>query len=408
MYMNLSNIKIGSKDCGFRKVFKYLSIVGMVVMFSVSLSVIAQESPYETGQRLLDNKDYLAARDIFENLSRNKNSKQDAALYWLAFAQFKTHASHEALKTISTLRNNYADSVWLDDALALHVEIQDARGQSIDIDNDEMKLYALNSLMNSPSGRSVEILAKVLNGNNSEKIKNRALFVLSQLGEPQAYELIASMAKDDSNPNLQEQAIRMLGISGADPAIALLKDVYRASNNESAKSMVLNSYMIANHSAELLELAKLENNPNLKEQAIHLIGVMSESDVLLKMYRDADFKNFRKEILHGIAIGGDAEALYEIIKSERNENLLVEAVEKMGINGGEKASEYLLTIYRQHETRAVREAVINALFIQSNPQGLIKIVKTEKDAELKRNALQRLSMMGSDEAVDFFNDVLEN
>jgi hypothetical protein len=51
--------------------------------------------------------------------------------------------------------------------------------------------------------------------------------------------------------------------------------------------------------------------------------------------------------------------------------------------------------------------VIQALFIQSNAKALINIVKTEKDNALKRKALKRLSMINSDEVLEFFSQSLQ-
>lgn len=370
--------------------------------------VMAQEGRYEEGQIQLDNKDYQAASDIFSDLVETDGAKQDAALYWLAYSQFKNGQEQKALSTLSQLTRSHSKSRWLDDAAALKVEIQDESGQGVDVDNEEMKLYALNSLMNSPSEKSLAILERLLAGSSSDHIKRRALFVLSQIDDPKSFEIISVLATDSANQKLQDEAIRVLGISSSEQAMTLLAGIYQSSDAEDIKLKILHSYMVADQSELLVELAKSESNPVLKKQAIHLVGVMSNPEVLLEMYRNAEFIDFRSELIHAIAIGDGAEALVEIVNSEKDQGLLVEAVQKMGINDSDQTGKHLASIYKKNDTRVVRQAVIQALFIQSNAGELINIIKSESDSVLKREALQKLSLMDADESLEYFGNILNS
>ncbi len=390
----------------FSQLCKKKSLAIAIALMLGGQTVMAQEGLYEKGQIQLDNKEYKAARDTFADLVQTGSAKQDAALYWLAYSQFKNGYDQRALNTLSQLARDHSESRWLDDAAALKIEIQDENGQSIDVDNEEMKLYALNSLMNSPSEKSFGILKKLLAGNSSKQVKNRALFVLSQINDPKAFDFISVLAGDSTNTQLQEEAIRVLGISGSEQSMTQLINIYRSSDNEATKIKILHSYMIAGQSEQLIELAKLESNPVLKKQAIHLVGVMSNADVLLEMYRSAEFKDFRSEILHALAIGDGAEALLEIVNSEEDQQLLTEAVQKVGISGNDATAGYLAKIYQENDNSEVRKAVIQSLFIQDDSAGLSNIVKTENDPVLKREALQKLSLLGSDESLKFFDDIL--
>ena len=54
----------------------------------------------------------------------------------------------------------------------------------------------------------------MLTGTNSPKVKDRALFVLSQSHSARAREIIAGVASGNANPDLQLRAIRYIGIMG--------------------------------------------------------------------------------------------------------------------------------------------------------------------------------------------------
>jgi hypothetical protein len=54
----------------------------------------------------------------------------------------------------------------------------------------------------------------------------------------------------------------------------------------------------------------------------------------------------------------------------------------------------------------VRKAVLNAFFLQGNARQLIEVARKETDPELKRAAVQKLSLMGSKEATEFLMELL--
>ena len=73
---------------------------------------------------------------------------------------------------------------------------------------------ALNGLINSDPERAIPMLEKFLQGNQSPKLKERALFVLAQNDNPKARQVLLQIARDGSNPDLQMKAIHYLGIDG--------------------------------------------------------------------------------------------------------------------------------------------------------------------------------------------------
>jgi len=370
-------------------------------------SLVANASDYEKGQEYLDQQNWSQAKAIFDEVSKNKGKNQDAALYWKAYAQAKSSEYSDALKTLSSLKKRFPKSNWRDDANALTAEIKDQLGDASEISDDEMKLYAINSLLSSSSERTVEILAKIIKSESSDRVKKRAIFVLSQSSHEQAYGLITQLASDASNQELQMVAIQTLGMTGSGKSLALLKQVYSESNSQEIKHQILKSYMIAGEKNTLFELAKSEKDLELQKHSIHLIGVMNGIDELVQLYKQKSFKGLREDIINAIAIGGGVDELLSIAQNESDQKLVLEAIHKMGIVNQDKAEGKLLDLYTSDASSVTKSAVIQALFIQSNAKALINIVKTEKDNALKRKALKRLSMINSDEVLEFFSQSLQ-
>ena len=84
----------------------------------------------------------------------------------------------------------------------------------------------------------------------------------------------------------------------------------------------------------------------------------------------------------------------------------VEAIQRLGLMGDDTAP-MLKSIYTSDKDANVRRAVLNGFFVQGNAKALIEIAKQESDPALKREAVQKLSVMGSKEATDYMLELLK-
>ena len=95
-------------------------------------------------------------------------------------------------------------------------------------DRDELKITALEALMSAPPERALPAVRKVLEGDNSDEVKESAMFILSQIESDEAQALLLDMARN-SEGELREEAITMIGISGDDDALEELRTIYALS-----------------------------------------------------------------------------------------------------------------------------------------------------------------------------------
>src|SRR5439155_20758984 len=109
-----------------------------------------------------------------------------------------------------------------------------------------------------------DIIEQMLKGNNSAKVKDRALFVLSQSDSQRARDAIARIAKDNSNPSQQLRAIHYLGIMGGSSNREALDQVYRSSQDVAVKRAIIRSFMVAGDRGRVLALAKGEQDAALR------------------------------------------------------------------------------------------------------------------------------------------------
>ena len=110
---------------------------------------------------------------------------------------------------------------------ALEIEVKQSTGQPAHPESqpdEELKMLAIQGLMNSDPQRAMPLLEKVLNGTGTPKEKSKALFVLAQNGSAQSREILARIARGESNPDLQRKAVEYLGLFGGQEARQTLGD----------------------------------------------------------------------------------------------------------------------------------------------------------------------------------------
>jgi hypothetical protein len=365
---------------------------------------------YSDGREALDEDRFDKAADKFSQLAELNGPQTDAALYWKAYAENKLGKRDSALTTIADLKKRFAQSRWLKDAGALEIEVKQSTGQPAHPESqpdEELKMLAIQGLMNSDPTRAMPLLEKVLNGPGTPKEKSKALFVLAQNGSPQSREILARIARGESNPDLQRKAVEYLGLFGGQQSRQTLADIYTSTNDPSIKRAILRSYMIGGDKEHLLAAAKGEKDASLRADAIRQLGLVHAPNELRQLYQTETSADVKKDILQAFFLSGDSKFLAEAAQGEKDPDIRRAAIHNLGLIGSEDARQALPMLYAKETDRDNKMTVLNALFIQGNAHALVAIARGEKDPELKKMAVSKLSLMNSKEGNDYLMEILQ-
>jgi HEAT repeat protein len=369
-----------------------------------------QDSLYKEGTVAIDRGDWDGAAKAFGELARQKGARADAALYWQAYALNKGGQRDEALKALASLKTGYPQSRWQRERRALELEIRQASGQTPQVDaedSDELKLMALSGLMNADPARAMPLITQILqSGSSSPKVRDRALFVLAQSGSPEARQALMAIARNDANADLQARAIQNLGLFGGGESHQALVEIYATSQNLQARKAVLNALMLSGDRAGLADVARKEASAELRREAINQLGVSGGREELWQMYQQEKDGDAKRAIINALFVGGGRDELSQLATKESDPELRRDAIEKLGLTGQQSAPT-LKTIYATDKDLEVKSAVLNAFFVQGNAKALIEIAKQERDPRLKKEAIEKLSVMGSKEATEYFMELLK-
>jgi TolA-binding protein len=363
---------------------------------------------YDCGREALDDSQWDRAAVLFAKTAQAKSDRADAALYWRAYAQNKLGQRAEALNTLGELKTGYAKSRWANDATALEGEIRQNAGQRLSPEagvDDDLKAMALQAVGTGPE--AVPVLEKVLLGTQSPKLKDKALFMLAQNNNAAARALVAKIAKGGANPELQFKAVRYLGTFRSPESRQTLDEVYRATTDGDVKKAILRSYMVSGDKERLLAAARQETNQELRLEAVRQLSVMKAPDELADLYARETSVDVKQQILRGMGIGGHADKLFQVAQVEKDPELRRTAIRSLGLIRKPELAGQLASLYGKETDPRVREAVIEALFIQGDAKTLVALAKQEKDPELKKALVRRLSVMNTDEAHAYMIELLK-
>ncbi len=365
-----------------------------------------EDELYNNGTQALNNGAYDEAAGTFDQVVKMRGRRAAAAMYWKAYALAKAGNKGQALTTIAELKKAYPQSRYVDDAGALEVELRGASASPENVNTDEEKLLALNTVMQNDPEKGLAFAEKWIRTTTSSKVKERILFILSQSNSDKAQQVLLSIAKANNDPDLQRRAIRNLGMNPNSRNRAALKEIYNSASDPSVKKAVFQGWLMSGDKEDVLAVAKQEKSPELRRDAIRYLGMMGGREELRQIYREAGDAETKEAVLTGMMMCGDAQGVAEIANTERDPNVVDKAINTLGLVGGSESLTTLINIYNSHAEIQTKKHVINALFLHNAGKEMVELARKETNPELKRDLVQKMSLMHSPEITNYMMEIL--
>jgi len=283
---------------------------------------------------------------------------------------------------------------------ALFIATASAAQDSGRDDAEELKIAALEALISAPPERALPLVNKVLAGDHSNEIKERALFILSQIDDEGAQATLLKFATE-SNGELQSEAIRMIGIGGNSDSLNNLKSIYESGGPE-ARAAVLEAFLIAGDKQAVFDIAVDAEGDDF-EEAVEMLGAMGARDELRELLSQTGPS---EALIEAYMISGDIEELRRMALDDSNPTLQAQAIEAMGVVGGDDVDAMLVQIYRESQSADIRDAALEGMMISGNDAGILEIYRSTEDKATKKELLEYLVIMGSDEVWSIIDSAL--
>ncbi|WP_348267313.1 HEAT repeat domain-containing protein [Edaphobacter paludis] len=261
-------------------------------------------SPYAIGTRAMNEHRWQEAIRAFDKVIAAKDKRSDAALYWKAYSLNKLQHSSDAAAICNTLHAQYPNSSWNKDCDVLSIDNNDIRINlndkitqdmnihvhpdihidpivipdiNVDIkDNPDIKILALNSLLNQDPAKAIPALRNILNGDQPIGVKKHAIFVLAQSKSPEAQAMLHDAVTGKMDPELQRQAIMMMAVFQGKRDNDTLAEVYHTTSDRQTKRSIISALFITQDAPHLVELARSEKDLDLKRSIVSQLAIMHD------------------------------------------------------------------------------------------------------------------------------------
>ncbi len=144
-------------------------------------------------------------------------------------------------------------------------------------------------------------------------------------------------------------------------------------------------------------VAKANNQPDLQKRAIRYIGMNGVNRAVLKeIYNSSTDMGVKKSVFQAWLMCGCKDDVAALAKTEKNPELRREAIRYLGMMGGRAE---LLDFYKNSPDVETRKEAVGAMLMCGCSHELAEIVQTEKDPAVLDKAINTLGMVGGEESL---------
>lgn len=265
-------------------------------------------SPYAAGTRAMNEHRWQDAIHSFDKVIAAKDKRSDAALYWKAYSLNKLQRHSAATGICDMLHAQYPDSSWNKDCDVLSISNPDininlgdniTKNMDINVDpdvhipnpdvhvvipninvdiknNPDMKILALNSMLNQDPAKAIPVLRDILNGNQPIGMKKHAIFVLAQSKSPEAQAILHDAVTGKMDPELQRQAVMMMALFQGKRDNGTLTELYHTTSDRQLKRSIISALFITQDAPHLVDLARSEKDMDLKRSIVSQLAIMHD------------------------------------------------------------------------------------------------------------------------------------
>ena len=415
------------------------------------------DSLYRLAREALARSDYKRASELFHRIAENypQSAYAGQALYYEAFSLYRSGGGDDLSKArdrLNQLEKQYPsaaanDRATLltrvcgelakrgDESCAASIEkaaqgasdpaVGDTRGNAqsqkcpSDDDDNDVRIMALNALLQMDADRAIPILQKVLARRDacSAALRRKAVFILSQKQTDQTANILMNVARTDPDPEVREQAVQWL--SQVPGSTGLLEGILKGSDDANIKEKALFSLSQQDQPAAQQALRDFalrdSENPDLREKAIFWLGQNRSKDnteFLRSLYSRLTNADLKEKVLFSLSqqegVGNEQWLMNIAANPKEDIELRKKALFWAGQSG--VAMSELVGFYNRMADSEMKEQMIFVFSQRENDTAavdkLFDIAKNDKDPELRKKAIFWLGQSRDPRVQQFLMDLI--
>lgn len=400
-------------------------------------------SLYRSARQELNSGRYQRAAEIFEQIRNDYRDSEYTpdSYYWEAFARYRTGDTREldmALDLLGRQETLYPNAATREDARSLAVLIrgklaergnagaaqnitEQAQQQGCPEEEDDVRVMALNALLNMDSERALPLLQQVLQRRDacSVELRRKAVWLISQQDSDETAAILLDVVRGDPDSEVREQAVFWLSQVDNEEAVAALDSLLMEADDRAVQEKAI--FALAQHdsyrSAEILRNYVRRNDVpvELRENAIFWLGQSDASEnqqFLRDLYGEVQSEALKDKIIFSISQEESAAAGDWLMAVAMDQNESIERRKSALFWAGQRdqlPTASLGELYRTMDDREMQEQVIFVLSQRDQTDAvdaLMNIARNETDRELRKKAIFWLGQSDDPRVADFLLELI--
>jgi len=295
-------------------------------------------------------------------------------------------------------------------------------GGSCDDDDDDMRIAALNAVLQMDADRAVPLLKSVLARRDagSTCLRRKAVFLLSQKKTDETARILLDIVRNDPDQEVREQAVFWLSQVPGDETVAALDSILRDPRTPpeiQEKAIFALSQHRSARAAEILRdfAARRDANTDLREKAIFWIGQSrspANAQFLKDLYAKVENDDLKDKIIFSLSQMGGADNYRWLMDIALNQKEDIEIRKKALFWAGQGHNVDVADLVKLYDSMSDREMKDQLIFVYSQRREdaaldkLFQIGKNDPDRELRKKAIFWIGQSRSPRAVQYLQDLI--
>jgi TolA-binding protein len=296
------------------------------------------------------------------------------------------------------------------------------RGGSCDEDDDDMRIAALNAVLQMDADRAVPLLKTVLARRDagSTCLRRKAVFLLSQKRTAETARILLDIVRNDPDQEVREQGVFWLSQVPGDETVAALDSILRDPKTppeiQEKAIFALSQHRSARAGAILRDFAaRRDANIDLREKAIFWIGQSrspENAQFLKDLYTKVENDDLKEKIIFSLSQMGGADNYRWLMDIALNPKEDIEIRKKALFWAGQGHNVDVGDLVKLYDSMSDREMKDQLIFVYSQRREdaaldkLFDIGKNDPDRELRKKAIFWIGQSRSPRAAQYLQDLI--
>jgi len=270
-------------------------------------------------------------------------------------------------------------------------------------DDSDMRIAALNALLQMDSERAIPILKQVLARRDSCSValRRKAVFLVAQKESEESADILLAAARNDPDVEVRRQAVFWLSEVHSDRALTALDSILHGSKDEEVQEKAI--FALANtntaRGAEILRAYAQSNAPEeLRAKAVFWLGQSARrtpenSTFLQQLFDKTNSEEIQNAIIQAMSEAPGDEGTRWMLGVVQNSRQPVEVRKKALFWAGQRHSldiNTLVALYDKLDDQELKEQfafVLSERHESAATDKLIDIARHDKNVEMRKKAL---------------------